>query len=58
MWVHPEFKKKMHVERAIKGYSSILEYTRALSDEKFMFEEQKKENVKKNPKKQKPFSFF
>jgi len=61
MWVDPEFKKKMHIERAEKGYQSIIEYTKSLSNKTIMFEQQTPETKKKykNVKKEKkPFSFF
>jgi len=60
MWVDPEFKKKMHIERAEKGYKSIIEYTKSLSNKTIMFEQQNNEKKKyKNVKKNKQaFTFF
>ncbi len=61
MWVDPEFKKKMHIERAEKGYQSIIEYTKSLSNKTVMFEQQPKETktkYKNVKQKKQPFSFF
>jgi len=60
MWVSPEFKKKMHIERAEKGYPSIIAYTKSLSQKPVMFEKTivTGKKYKKNEKKQKKFSFF